>query len=110
MARITKREKEALRLFKRGLRREFPGEVRSLVLFGSKARGDASKYSDVDVLVVLRRGGWRVRQKVYGVATDVLLEKGVDLSPKVFGRTEYKKLRSWGEPLLLNIEREGIRL
>ena len=35
------------------LRTRHPGVVRQLVIYGSKARGDAHEDSDLDVLVVL---------------------------------------------------------
>ena len=47
-------EKPILEEFKRRVEQRFPGEIVRLVLFGSKARGDASVESDFDVLVVIR--------------------------------------------------------
>lgn len=112
MPRLTVKELRALKLFKRQLRRELPGGVDTLKLFGSKARGGAAKHSDVDVLVIVSSGGGTLatRRPAYQIASDVLLETGVDISPKVFTQAQYRRLRSWGEPLLLNIEREGIPL
>lgn len=112
MAGLTNKEKEALKLFKEKLVAEFGNRLDSARLFGSKARGDAAKFSDVDVLVVLDIPHARldVRSRVYRLANDILIDHDVDLSPKVLGKVDYQKLRSWGEPLLLNIEREGIKL
>ncbi|RLF24848.1 MAG: hypothetical protein DRM97_02845 [Thermoprotei archaeon] len=41
--------------FKRELLRRFGDEVRSIVVFGSRARGRWKPWSDVDVIVVLKR-------------------------------------------------------
>ncbi len=64
------------------------------------------------MLIVLSqpRADLKTRSRVYRIAYDILLNFGVDLSPKTLGSEDYKRLRSWGEPLLLNIEREGIVL
>jgi predicted nucleotidyltransferase len=52
---LTKKEQRALNEYRNLLLRRFPGQMERLVLFGSKARGEATPGSDVDVLVVLDR-------------------------------------------------------
>ncbi len=79
-----------------------------LRLFGSKARGDARKDSDVDVLIIISSGDWRMSDVVYGIATDILLETGVCISPKVISRKEYDHLCDMGNPFLKNVVREGV--
>lgn len=110
MASLTPTERTALQLFKQRVAKAFPDQQAGLTLFGSKARGDARKHSDVDVLVVVDRGTWQDRHRVSAITADLILETGVVISPKVLSRAEYEKLRSWGEPLLLNIERDGVAL
>jgi len=51
---LTKKEKEALKEFKRKIIQKFSKEVLELKLFGSKVRGDSRKDSDIDVLIVLK--------------------------------------------------------
>jgi hypothetical protein len=48
-----------------------------LRLFGSKARGDDKPDSDIDMLVIVASDDWHIRDKVYGVATDLLLQSDV---------------------------------
>lgn len=105
---LTEKEIEALQLFKKELQKKFADNIQELKLFGSKARGDAHKYSDVDVLVVLDKGDWHDKSKVHAAATQVFLETDVDLSPKIFTSAVVQKLRAHGSPLLANIDREGI--
>jgi predicted nucleotidyltransferase len=90
---LTKKEKQALKLFKKELQKAFPNQLHSLKLFGSKARGDAAKYSDVDVLVVLKRGRWRQKRKLGTAAVNVLLETGVVLSLKAFSLAQINRMR-----------------
>ena len=62
---------KVLRLASERLADLFGDEFVGLVLFGSRARGEAGDYSDVDVLVVFRSlGGFDVRGRVYGVIAE----------------------------------------
>lgn len=81
-------------------------EVRSVILFGSVARGEAETASDVDLAVVAPRG-WDKRveledgvRKRLGNACDVL----------VFTPAEFDRLASSGEPVVTDILRDGVAL
>lgn len=94
MAKLTPNDRKALRLFAERLRAAYPRQIEDVRLFGSKARGDATKYSDVDVLVVLKRGDWRDRRRVSGISAAVLLETGVVLSAKMFTREQFDRMKA----------------
>ena len=111
MAGLTPEEEDALKLFAHAMQESFPHRVGSMQLFGSKARGDATKFSDVDVLVILDNATWEDRRSVSRISSAVLLETGVDLSAKTFTPqqlAEMKRQRSmfWqtSEPDLRPIE------
>lgn len=110
MQALTDREKEALKLFKKELQETFSNQMKEFKLFGSKARGEAGKFSDVDVLVVLNSDDWRDKSKVHAVANRVFLETDVDFAPRIFTVAMVQTLRAHGSPLLANIDREGIAL
>lgn len=82
MAGLTTKDKEALALFKHKLQAEFGERLDSTQLFGSKARGEAAKHSDVDVLVVINAATWQDRSTVSGLGAEVLFDTGILLSPK----------------------------
>jgi len=70
-------ERNWLEAFIHGIRRSFPGRIERVMIFGSKARGEAGPQSDLDVLVILRGDGHlksRVRLLGYELAlgTDVV--------------------------------------
>lgn len=110
MEHLTQDEKKALSLFKQGLLRMFPERVEGLKLFGSKARGEATKHSDVDVIVVMKDGTWQDSWPIHKVASEVSLETDVDLSIKVVTPSLVRRLKEVGSPLMSNIDQDGIEL
>jgi len=107
-ARLSEKEQWALKKFRMALEESLTDNLLEVKLFGSKARGDARKDSDIDVLVIISSGDWRMCDVVYGIATDILLEWEVCISPKVISRKEYNRLHNSGNPFIKNVIREGI--
>lgn len=84
MSHLTEKEKRALRLFKERIQAALPAKLGSIMLFGSKARGDATKHSDIDVLVVMKDVSFEDKMEISGLVVDIMLETGVLLSVKKF--------------------------
>jgi len=105
---LALQERDALNAFSAKLRAVIKDPGLEVRLFGSKARGDDRPESDIDVLVVESTGDWHVADTVYRIATEVLLDTGVPLSPKVIGRTRYLRLVDEGSPFVANVLREGV--
>jgi predicted nucleotidyltransferase len=78
-----------------------------VVLYGSRARGDATVGSDVDTLVVLDVLGsfWEEFQRVGALADRVSLEHDVVISAIPISAEE---LRTGRSPFLLNVRRERV--
>lgn len=87
--------------------RGFHGErYRGLVLYGSRARGDAREDSDVDLLLLLEgpvEVGREIRRSS-GVVARLALEAGLVLSLIPVGISEY---RASLDPYLINARAEG---
>ena len=105
---LNEKEQQALRKFGMALKEALTDNLLEVKLFGSKARGDAQKDSDIDVLVIISSGDWHMCDVVYDIATDILLETEVCISPKVISRKEYNNLYNSGNPFMKNVIREGI--
>jgi predicted nucleotidyltransferase len=101
-------EKPILDEFKRRVEHQFPGEVVRLVLFGSKARGDASDDSDLDVLAVVRSDDWKLGDEIRDIGYELEIAHGVVLSIQVMGQRQYQELKARGSTFLENVEREGL--
>ncbi len=92
------------------LKSRFGADLIEVRLFGSYARGEAKEESDVDVFVLLRAAGWRERKAVLDMAGDLFAESGLLISPTVFDADRYEEWRRQQRPLVMDIEREGVRL
>jgi len=107
---LTKKEQAALKKFKAAVEKALAGKLVEIRLFGSKARGDARKDSDIDVLVIASSDDCPLRDVVYGIATDILLETEVCISPKVISQTQYDHLYEMESPFIRNVIQDGIIL
>lgn len=87
----------------------FGGRLLDVVLFGSYARGEAHEESDVDVLVLLDRVEWSDRKAILDVAGDLWFETDLFVSPHVIDQATYKRWREEERPLVMDVERDGIR-
>lgn len=103
-------EKQIVREFKRRVEQQFPDQLVRLVLFGSKARGDSSAESDIDVLVVIRSEDWRLGDAIRAVGYALELEHGVVLSIQVMSLGHYDQLQACGSQFLKAVEREGVHV
>ncbi len=104
---LSPQEKRAVFAFLASFKQE-KRFLEKLVLFGSKARGDSHKDSDVDILAVIRKKA--LEEKIYEKVAQILSLFGVYLSVKTFPREEFKRLTKLKTPFLENINKEGVVL
>lgn len=89
----------------------FPQSSMEAILFGSYARGEADAESDIDVMVLVDSSRQDISQKtqeISSVAADLLLSRGVMVSPIVENR-RYFQDNIGLLPFYRNIAREGVR-
>ena len=96
----------ALRQFRVALAAAYGDRLERVVLFGSRARGDARPDSDYDVAVFIRDlDTWFDELvRLAEIGTDVLLETGAVISAKPFDARTY----DGPLPLMREIRREGV--
>ena len=83
-----------IELFADVARQRYGSALRGLFLFGSRARGDAEPFSDVDLAVVVADSIDVTRETVpLSAATyDVLVESGAEVQPWVFRESDWYAL------------------
>lgn len=73
---VQKRYQAVIRQFVHLAHERYPHEIKTIILYGSVARGDAGPDSDIDLLVLWKgddREGWRA---MTGIAFDVMVATG----------------------------------
>lgn len=81
----------------------------TLILYGSRARGDASPFSDYDVLILVDVDLHPdVEDRIGDALYDIELEHDVLISALVFNRHTWDEPRYRALPLHENIDRDGI--
>jgi predicted nucleotidyltransferase len=109
-SRLETNECEAIHAYVTCIERQFPDQLLDVVLFGSKARGDAAEESDIDLLVLMDEENDVVRAELWRIASDVSLEYDVVLSVRVYGRARWDESRRIRLPLYRAIVDDGIPL
>ncbi len=98
-----------LKKLKAELLRIYGEQIDSIVLYGSQARGDARKDSDIDVLLILKDefDYLEMLRRSDDEVVSLSLENDVVISRAFVSKKEYKEKQS---PFLINVRREGMRV
>ena len=106
--RLTPEDQTWLEAYRQALAQQFPALVQHLILFGSKARGTATADSDLDLLVVIQQGDWRLKDAVAEVG--YLLAIGTDVVPSIIVLTveEWGRLQKREAPFWQTVTRDGV--
>jgi uncharacterized protein len=82
--------------------------IQRLVIYGSRARGDAEPESDMDLFVELPEVTPELRSRIYDLAWEVGFENGVVISTFITSFQSLSNSPLAANPLLRAIETEGI--
>jgi predicted nucleotidyltransferase len=107
---LTQREKNIINEFKSKVAEAYPDEVINIIVFGSKARGDASEESDIDILVVSMSDDWQMADRIRDIGYYLELENNLVLSIQVVSQGHIGHLKRIHSQFIRNVEREGIIL
>lgn len=118
-SRLSRQEQETLTAYRDLLLDQISDRLRGLILYGSRARGDAAADSDLDVAVILTGRDQRladgrrpapfsdpVWQAIVNAACDVSLSHNLYISPIVLTEDRLEE----GSPFIRSIRTEGIEL
>jgi predicted nucleotidyltransferase len=101
-------EREALQTFIRQIREAYSRQVVQTILFGSKARGDSTPDSDIDVLVILNEEEGQTRSQILTTASRISLDYDVLLNPIIVSEDRYQRQK--GFTFFQNATRDAISL
>ena len=85
-AKLTRDERAWLREYRKALDEQYPNAVRRLLIYGSKARGDAGPDSDLDVLLIVSDKAARQKRQLRWVG--YMLAAASSAVPSILAYTE----------------------
>ena len=89
-AALSRNEQDAVTEFKANLINKVGNYLIEIKLFGSKATGDSTTYSDLYLLVILSEVTTDLKDFIYDVAVDMNLKYDVVISPVIYSKHLYQ--------------------
>ncbi len=108
MVALSEDEKAWLDAYREALAERFPGLVEEVVIFGSKARGDAGPDSGLDVLVILRGGDRSTKKEARHIGHSLAVLSLAVPSIMVYTREEWAARKRSGSPFYRAVIRDGV--
>jgi len=102
-----RRHEKALRAFAERAEKELNGDIEALIVYGSVARGEATKESDLDLMVVLKSLDAELKAQVKCIRDDVVFEYGQAITLDFETYESLRKLVESGDPFVYSVLEEG---
>lgn len=98
-----------LKEVKKTLVSRFGDDIHDVVLFGSRATGEAHQNSDYDVLIILNRAyDWEYEGKLISAIYDLELEYDIFIDTKIISTDELHHTLRGKQPLYVDAIQQGI--
>jgi len=85
-------------------------QVLDFRVFGSRARGNADEYSDMDVFLKVDHIDPEIKEKIEEVVWEIGFEYCMVISPLIFTRDEIENTALRSSPIVKNIFEYGVSL
>jgi len=105
---LSEKEEQVIKKFKQELVERFPDKVVTVLVYGSKARGDYHDESDIDVLVIANKSDWKFADKVRQIGYALDEEIDYRLSIQVMSEAKITYLRENNFQFAQSIFRDAV--
>ncbi|NCO68878.1 MAG: hypothetical protein COZ31_01390 [Nitrospirae bacterium CG_4_10_14_3_um_filter_44_29] len=107
---LTIEERKAIAEFAEHLKERFGNIITDIILFGSKVRGESSKYSDIDILIVLAKTSWEIKKGISELAAQENLKYNVIISTVRYDSATWDAPVVKASPFAKTVKEEGVWL
>lgn len=107
---LSSAERAAIAIFCERLQELVGADIRDVLLYGSRARGEGHEESDLDLAVRVADGWWARRREIHDIAYDATLQHGVLVAPVVLEDGRWDHLCSRELLFASDLRRDGISL
>ncbi len=102
------KEKKAVRAFLTAVQLAYGNKIQRAALFGSKVRGDSTRYSDIDILLIVTDDNWKFRKAVSKISSEIALKYDVLLDIRIISANRWQYMTEIQSGLYQNISRDAI--
>jgi len=106
--RLTRDERAWLRSYRKALKEQHPDAVRRLLIYGSKARGEAGPDSDLDVLLIVSNEAAKRKRDLRWIGHALAATSDAVPSIMVYTEDEWEHRRRTRSPFRANVERDAV--
>jgi uncharacterized protein len=110
MLQLTAEEQAWLDAYRQALDKKHPRAVQEILIYGSKARGQAHVESDLDVLLIVKDDVGALKRELRRIG--YLLAATSDVFPSILAYTqeEWESRKRSGSTFLKAVERDAVRV
>jgi predicted nucleotidyltransferase len=106
--RLTSDEQVWLDAYRRVLKEQHPGVVTRMVIYGSKARGDAHPDSDLDVLLIVKNGAAHLKRPLRRLGYELAAMSEAVPSILAYTQDEWEGRKECGASFQQAVERDAV--
>ena len=110
MIQLTAEEQAWLNAYRKALAEKHPGTVQEMLIYGSKARGQARAESDLDVLLILKNESVTLKRELRRIG--YILAATTDVLPSILAYTqdEWESRKRSGSTFRRAVDRDAVRV
>jgi predicted nucleotidyltransferase len=110
VAQLTKTEKAWVKSYRKALEKRYPDSVQKLLIYGSKARGQAHAESDLDLLLIVRNDAGALKRELRRVGYRLAATAEVLPSILAYTEQEWENRKASGSTFRKAVERDAVRV